>query len=199
MTQKPLMIVTDDRRGFIKFSHLVLVIIFLAVYSGYKFLPVYLTNSQIQAAVDKSLGGDFRNESDETIKGKVVSIASSVSVPLDQANISIKREKLPGQRTIKVDFEYPYAISFLGFQKTLRRSVQVAKAVKVDEAAEARREERLRQEAEEASKRAEEARVIAEENAKSKEECEKQLALARKRSNSFFIGKCVEVPKFGKK
>lgn len=162
--------------------------IFLALYSGYKFFPVYLTKSQIQAAVDRSLDGNFRNENDETIKGKVVSIASSVSVPLDQANISIKREKLSGQRTIRVDFEYPHTISFLGFQKTLRRSVQVAKAVKVDEAAEARMEERLRQEAEEA-------RVIAEQNAKSREECEQKLAMKLKDPRfAGFVGECVEIP-----
>lgn len=193
MTQKPSIIIIDNQHGFIKFSHLAWVMIFLSLYSGYKFFPVYLTKSQIQAAVDRSLDGNFRNENDETIKGKVVSIASSVSVPLDQANISIKREKLPGQMTIKVDFEYPHTISFLGFQKTLRRSVQAAKTVKVDEAAEAREEERLRQEAEEIRRRNEEAIAIAEENAKSREECEKKLAMMRKH-DPWFIGECVEIP-----
>ena len=105
------------------------------------------------------------NLSDQTLRSKALLASESMSVPLSEEEIRVRRERGEGERTIHVEFEFPVTVSYLGSERTVMRQVHAAKTFRVNEADEARiladrKEERRRNEEIQAEQRADHAEYI---------------------------------------
>jgi hypothetical protein len=148
MTRRARALSLRNSSGFVSVKHLILVALVFGVYTGWKFVSVSFTKGQLEHTVQTVLDGTNHLATDITIRKKIVNAATSGSFPLEESQIEVQREKLPGSRIIHVSVDYPVAISYLGSERTVDASVHVSKAIQVDEAAEARREAAERRQAE---------------------------------------------------
>ncbi len=140
--------------GFITVKHLVLIAIVFGGYTGYKFLSVYFTKSQLERAVEVVLKDTTHLSTDDEVRGKIVRRAGAGSLTLEPSQIELQRETRTGQRILYVGVQYPVPVSYLGSERTVNADVYMTKVYRVSEAAEARRLER-EQRQEEAQRRAE--------------------------------------------
>ena len=148
MDQKHCVLGNQNCRGFVTRKYEVWVLILFGIYSGYKWLSVSFVKSEMKHTVESVLEDVSHGTTDKSIRTRLLRRAVSASLPISEENIKIRRESRPGERILHIDVEYPVTISYLGSERTLERDLHVTKMVKVDEAAEARRAERLRREEE---------------------------------------------------
>ncbi len=135
--------------GFIGVKHLVLIVIVFGVYTGYKFVPVSFTKSRITHVVDVALNDTTHLWTDDGLRKMIVRTASTGSLGLEESQITVQKETRPGERIVHIDVQYPMSISYLGSERTVNANVYVAKVFKVNEAAEVRRIENEKSQAEE--------------------------------------------------
>lgn len=130
-----------DRRqwGFVTWKLCIFVLIGFGLYSGCSFLPAYTTQRQLGAAVEGVLDQATHIATDDAVRRKVARAASSAEIELEEEAIRIHRERSDGERNVRIEFEYPVQISYLGSERQLRRTLRVSRTFAVDEAAEARR------------------------------------------------------------
>ncbi len=138
---------------------IVWILIGFALCSGYSFFPAYLAHSQLEGAVQNVLNHGNHYLSDQTLRSKALLASESMSVPLSEEEIRVRRERGEGERTIHVEFEFPVTVSYLGSERTMMRKVHAAKTFHVNEAEETRivaerKEERRRSEQINAEQRA---------------------------------------------
>jgi hypothetical protein len=126
----------------------VYVLILFAAYTGYKLLGVQLSKGRVERVVQTALSDISHDASDRGIQMRIVRGAKASSVSLEEGDIVVGREKLPGERIIHVDIAYPVTFSYLGGDRTIDTDVHVTQVIQVDEAAEARRAEARRREQE---------------------------------------------------
>jgi hypothetical protein len=129
-------------------KYVVLILVLFGIYSGYKWLSVSLVKSEMKHAVESVLDDVSHETTDKSIKARLLRRAASASLPVSEGNIKIRRESRTGERILHIDIEYPVTIDYLGSARTLESDLHVTKVVRVNEAAEARRAERLRREEE---------------------------------------------------
>ncbi len=121
------------------------------IYSAHSFFPAYMAQSQLEGAVQNVLDHGTHNLSDELLRSKALVALKSMSIPVTEAEIRVRRESGEGERTIHVEFEFPVTVTYLGSERNLTRRIHAVRSFKVNEAAEARlianqKEERRRNE-----------------------------------------------------
>ena len=173
----------------------ILLIVIFAIYTGYKFLSVSVSKSQMQAVVEGVLDDIDKETSDKSIKMRLIRRASAGAAPIDEGQIEVTRETRPGERITHVDVRSPLSISYLGTEWTLDGDVRGTKIIKVNEAYEARRAEGLRK----AEERRLKQRAFAAEHSKKVEEawfeCEEMYGKGNCRLNANPGGKPGEIEK----
>ena len=117
---------------------LVWIVIFLGVYSAYKFMGVSTVESNIERAVDEMFGKIDHDTSHDAIKQNIIRRVAVASIEIDPQHIQVKTERRPGERLVEVAVAHPLAISFLGSEQVLTADVHASRVLHVDEAALAR-------------------------------------------------------------
>lgn len=102
-------------------------IIGFALYAGYRQLPGWLDQKQLEGAVANVLEHGTHTMTDEAIRTRTLHAARSEAIPLDASDVHIRRESRNGERIIHVEFEVADG-----------RRIQASHSYAVDEAAEAR-------------------------------------------------------------
>ena len=148
MDQEHCVLRNQNCRGFVTRKYVVWVLILFGIYSGYKGLSVSLVKSEMKNAVESVLEDVSHGTTDKSIRTRLLRRTASASLPVSEGNITIRRESRTGERILHIDVEYPVTINYLGSERTLESDLHVTKVVKVNEAAEARRAEKLRREEE---------------------------------------------------
>ena len=115
-----------------------LVLAGFAVYSGYKFSPVYFTKSQIESSVASAIHSLTHRAGDEGFRRKTVQIASSAGVSIEESDVFVSREQHSGERVIDVSFQYPATVSYLGSERAIQSHVHVREVIHVSESEETR-------------------------------------------------------------
>jgi hypothetical protein len=133
-------------RGSVPLKPLVWILILFTAYTGYKFISVPFTKGRVERAVENALSDVSHEASSDGIRKRIVRSASISSISLEEGDIEVGREKLPGERIIRVDIAYPVTVNYLGADRTIHTDVHVTKVIHVDEAREARRLEARRKE-----------------------------------------------------
>lgn len=133
------------QRGFLSLKLCVWLLIGFGLYTGYRLLPAYVTQSQLESAVANVLKHGSHSLTDEAIRTKALRAAESESVPLQANEIQIRRERRNGERTIHVEFQVPITVSYLGSERKLSRRVHVSRSYEVDEAALTRQAAQVRE------------------------------------------------------
>lgn len=148
MDQERCVLGNQNCPGFVTRKYVVLVLTLFGIYSGYKWLSVSLVKSEMKHAVESVLEDVSHETTDESIRTRLLRRAASASLPASEGNIKIRRESRTGERILHIDIEYPVTINYLGSERTLESDLHVTKVVRVNEAAEARRAEKLRRDEE---------------------------------------------------
>jgi hypothetical protein len=118
---------------------LVFVVTVFGIYTGWKFLTVPMTKSQIEAAIEAVLEDISHEAPDRQISALILRRAGVTEIELDEDALWIERESRDGERIIHVGVDHPVTFSYLGSERTVRTAVQVTRVIPVNEAAEARR------------------------------------------------------------
>ena len=108
------------------------------LYSAHSFFPVYMAQSQLEGAIQNVLDHGTHNLSDGVLRSKALVALKSMSVPVSEEEIRIRRESGEGERTIHVEFDLPVTVTYLGSERELTWQVHAVRSFKVNEAAEAR-------------------------------------------------------------
>ncbi len=124
--------------GFVTLGKLVMVLVLFGAYTGYKFLPAFTAQSQIERAVESVIDGKKHRQTDDYLKHNIARAAAVASIDLDKQAIEITREDRPGQRIFHVAIHHPLTVSYLGAERTFTDVVRVTHVVNVDESTEAR-------------------------------------------------------------
>jgi hypothetical protein len=118
---------------------LVFFVIAFGLYTGWKFLTVPMTKSQIENAIEAVLDDISHEAPDRQIRALILRRAGVTEIELEEDEVWIERESRHGERIIQVGVGYPVTFSYLGSERTVQTAVQVTKVIRVNEAAEARR------------------------------------------------------------
>ena len=120
---------------------LVWVILFFAVYGGYKLMGVSSVEGNIERAVDEMFGKVDHATNHDAIKHIIIRRVAVASIELDPENIRVETERRPGEFRVDVEVAHPVSISFLGSERVLTADVHATQVIPVDEAALARQAE----------------------------------------------------------
>ena len=139
----------NRQQGGASVKLIVWVLIGFGAYSAYSFFPATMARSQLEGAVQNVLDHGNHNLADAAILNKALRAAASMKIPLTEDDIRIRHERADGERTLHVEFEFPFGVSYLGSERSVMRQVHAEKTFKVNEAEEARllaqHEEQMRQ------------------------------------------------------
>ncbi len=120
---------------------LVWIVIFLGVYSAYKFMGVSSVESNIERAVDEMFGKISHDTSHDAIKQNIIRRVAVASIEIDPQDIQVRTERRQGERLVEVAVAHPLTISFLGSEQVLTADVQASRVLHVNEVALARHAE----------------------------------------------------------
>ena len=124
-------------------KYVVWIVIAFAGYTGWTFMGGSSRRSDIAHTVEGVLEGIPHYTEDNVIKTRIVRNGKVNSLGLTQEEISISREQREGERIIHVAVAHPVTVSYLGSERTVGGDIEVTHVIQVDEAAEARRVDRI--------------------------------------------------------
>lgn len=128
-------------------KYLIWTAILFGLYTGWCHLPLYTQPSHLESAVGNIMGVLDHTSPDAAIKDRTWKAVDSKGLWIDKKDIHVRREQQPGQRIVRVNFEIPVTVEWLGGTKTLSRSVDVAHAYSVNESDESARLARIEENA----------------------------------------------------
>ena len=162
------------RSGLSAVGCIVWALLFLGVYSAWKFVPALLNSGRIQRNVEYAVKNMPPQSTDEEMQQRIVSKGSAGSIQFKEKNVSVTKETEPGRRTFNISVAHPTPVSYLGKDLKILHKVDMTYVVEVDEVALAREREyeRQRKAAYEAEQRR--ARAFADRVQAAHDECEEQ-------------------------
>lgn len=145
MSETPIARRERRRSGLGVLGCIVWALIFLGIYSAWKFAPVLLNKGRIERRVEHALQNMPPHSTEEEMQLRIVTKGSGSSMPLDAENVSVFKETQPGQRIFHISVEFPNTVRYLGSDRIAKSRVQLTHVIEVDEVALARQQEHERQ------------------------------------------------------
>jgi hypothetical protein len=151
-----------DRRGIGVIAVVVYLVLGLALYSAFRFLPVALTKGRVERAVLQAIEHMPASTRPDDLRDHLAKRASVGGVALEESDIEVRVESRYGARIFHIDIRYPNRVSYLGAQRRITSHIGITREIPVDEIAlewqrEYERKRRLEARAEQARQRAERA------------------------------------------
>jgi hypothetical protein len=162
------------RSGLTAVGCIVWALLFLGVYTAWKFVPALLNTGRVQRNVEYALKNMPPQSTEEEMRLRIVSKGSAGSIQLKEKNVSVTKEIQEGRRTFHISVVHPTPVSYLGKDLKVLNNVDMTYVIEVDEVALARQREyeRQRKAAYEAEQR--KARAFADRVQAAQDECEEQ-------------------------
>jgi len=144
MSETPIARRECRRSGLGVLGCIVWALIFLGLYSAWKFAPVLLNKGRIERRIEHALQNMPPHSTEEEMQLRIVTKGSGSSMPLDAENVSVFKETQPGQRIFHISVEFPNTVRYLGSDRIAKSRVQLTHVIEVDEVALARQQEHER-------------------------------------------------------
>jgi hypothetical protein len=162
------------RSGLTAVGCIVWALLFLGVYTAWKFVPALLNGGRIQRNVEYALKNMPPQSTEEEMRLRIVSKGSAGSIQFEEKNVSVTKEVEEGRRIFHISVVQPTPVSYLGKDLKVMHNVDLTYVIEVDEVALARQREyeRQRKAAYEAEQR--KARAFADRVQSAYDECEEQ-------------------------